>query len=63
MFLVDPVSIAAVDGTTVELTCTANNTDTIDFRVNALSQSVRDKGFTPFPTEPLSAKQRLRGEY
>ena len=37
VFLVHPVSIAAVDGTTVEFTCTANNTDEIVYRVNRTS--------------------------
>ena len=49
VFLVDPVSVAAVDGTTVEFTCTANNTDAITYRVNdtsATTQSVINKGFT-----------------
>ena len=56
VFLVDPVSITAVDGTTVEFTCTANNTDTIIYRVNdtsAASQSVFSKGFTLLSAEEL----------
>ena len=54
VFLVNPVSIAAVDGTTVEFTCTANNTDTIVYRVNGTSatkQSVFSKGFIELVNE------------
>ena len=56
VFLVDPVSIAAVDGTTVEFTCTANNTDTITYRVNdtsATNQIVISKGFTQLHPEEV----------
>ena len=56
VFLVDPVSIAAVDGTTVKFTCIANNTDTITYRVNdtsATSQSVTDKGFIELNAEEV----------
>ena len=58
VFLVDPVSVAAVDGTTVEFTCTANNTDTIVYRVNdtsATSQSVTSKGFTQLGSEEVGS--------
>ena len=58
VFLVNPVSVAAVDGTTVEFTCTANNTDTITYRVNgtsATSQSVIDKGFTQLGSEVMDS--------
>ena len=58
VFLVDPVSVAAVDGTTVEFTCTANNTDTIIYRVNdssATFQSVISKGFTQLGTEEVDS--------
>ena len=37
MFLVHPTSIAAVDGSTVEFTCTANNTSLIDYNINGSS--------------------------
>ena len=56
MFLVHPTSIAAVDGSTVEFTCTANNTDTISYRVNDSSaqlESVTSKGFNQLDTEEL----------
>ena len=51
VFIVDPVSVAAIDGTTVEFTCTANNTGDLSFRVNdlAISQSVIKKGFQQQP--------------
>ena len=58
MFLVHPTSIAAVGGSTVEFTCTANNTDTINYRVDntpASNTDVMDKGFTELGTEPLDA--------
>ncbi len=38
VFLVHPTSIAAVDGSTVEFTCTANSED-ISYRINGLSTS------------------------
>ena len=56
VFLVNPVSVAAVDGTTAEFTCTANNTDTITYRVNdtsATNQNVISKGFTHLDTEEV----------
>ena len=37
VFLVHPTIIAAVDGNTVEFTCTANNAETIVYRVNNTS--------------------------
>ena len=51
VFLVNPVSVAAVDGSTVEFTCTANNTFDLSFRVNssAISQSIIYKGFEHQP--------------
>ena len=58
VFIVDPVSVAAVDGTRVEFTCTANNTDTITYRVNdtaASSQSVISKGFTQVGSEEVDS--------
>ena len=56
MFLVHPTSIAAVDGSTVEFTCTANNSDTVLYRVNDTSASDTDnmkKGFNQLGTEPV----------
>ena len=58
MFLVHPVSTAAVDGTTVEFTCTASNTDSILYRVNDTSAtlgSVSSKGFEQLDAEELSS--------
>ena len=58
VFLVDPVSITAVDGSTVEFTCTAINTDTIVYRVNdssATSQDVISKGFTQLGSEEVGS--------
>ena len=51
VFLVNPVSIAAVDGTTVKFTCTANSSVGLSFRVNgsAISQSIINKGFQQLP--------------
>ena len=59
VFIVDPVSITAVDGTTVDFTCTANNTDTVTYRVNdtsATSQSVISKGFTQLLSEEVGSR-------
>ena len=56
MFLVHPTSIAAVDGSTVEFTCTANNTDTIVYRVNdtvASNTDIMNKGFHEPDAEAL----------
>ena len=56
VFLVHPTSVAAVDGSTVEFTCTANNTDTIVYRVNGTSAtlgSVTSKGFNQLDPEEL----------
>ncbi len=56
MFLVHPTSIAAVDGSTVEFTCKANNTDTIVYRVNDTSAStaiVTSNGFNQLDAEEL----------
>ena len=56
VFLVHPTSIAAVDGSTVEFTCTANNADTIVYRVNGSSASlgsITAKGFNQLGTEPI----------
>ena len=58
VFLVNPVSVAAVDGSTVEFTCTANNTDTITYRVNDTSatlQSVISKGFIQLGSEEMGS--------
>ena len=56
VFIVNPVSVTAVDGTTAEFTCTANNTDTVTYRVNgtsATNQIVISKGFTHLDTEEV----------
>ncbi len=54
VFLVHPTSIAAVDGSTVEFTCTANNTDTIVYRINDTSASlVTSKGFNEIGADPI----------
>ena len=56
MFLVHPTSIAAVDGSTVEFTCTPNNTDTILYIVDqtsASSMSVMNNGFIQLDEEEL----------
>ena len=56
MFLVHPTSIAAVDGSTVEFTCTVNNADSILYRVNttvASDTDIMDKGFNQLGTELL----------
>ncbi len=48
VFLVHPESIAAVDGSTVQFTCTSNNTEDIIYRVNgtsAASEDIKNKGF------------------
>ena len=52
VFLVNPVSVAAVDGTTVEFTCTAENADEINYRVNETSATfkrIQKKGFKQHP--------------
>ena len=56
MFLVHPTSIAAVDGSTVEFTCTASDAEDMVYRVNntaASSESVTAKGFNQLGTEVL----------
>ena len=56
MFLVHPTSITAVDGSTAEFTCTADNTDTILYfvdQISALSMSIMDKGFNQLGPELL----------
>ena len=56
MFLVHPTSVAAVDGSAVEFTCTANNTDSIYYTVNdtvASSGFIIDKGFNQHFSEDL----------
>ena len=57
MFLVHPTSVAAVDGSTVELTCTANgNTSAMQYKVNGTSasyKSVMNKGFNQLKTEEI----------
>ena len=56
VFLVDPESISAIDGTTVQFTCTADNTDDVGYRVNdtsATQESVLMKGFNQLSAEDL----------
>ena len=56
VFLVHPTYIAAIDGSTVEFTCTANNTELIDYNVNGSSASlgsVTSKGFNQLDAEEL----------
>ena len=59
MFLVHPSSIAAVDGSTVEFTCTANNSDSILYFVDqtsADSSSVMNKGFVQLEVKDLDTQ-------
>ena len=59
MFLVHPTSIAAVDGSTVEFTCTANNSDSILYivdQISASSMSVMNKGFNQLDEEELNTR-------
>ena len=63
VFLVHPTSIAAVDGSTVEFTCTANITDTIYYRVNDTVASlgfIINKGFTELDTENIGTQEFRR---
>ncbi len=56
VFLVHPTSIAAVDGSTVEFTCTASDSDDIVYRVNDTSATlgiIFNKGFNQLDTEEL----------
>ena len=56
VFLVHPESISVVKGTTVEFTCTANNTDEVGYRVNdtsATQGSVTSKGFNQLDGDDL----------
>ena len=56
VFVVHPESISVVEGTTVEFTCTANNTDEVGYRVNGSSatlESVTSKGFNQLDAEDL----------
>ena len=46
-FIVDPVSVAAVDGTTVEFTCSAIGTNTITYKVNGTTAALKT-GFNQF---------------
>ena len=56
VFLVDPVSVAAVDGTTVEFSCTAENVEEVLYRVNgssAANEEFHVKGFFQQPHEVI----------
>ena len=61
-FLVHPTSIAAVDGSTVEFTCTANgNTNNVVYGVNDTSASLElNKGFTELDTENIGTQEFRR---
>ena len=58
MFLVDPVSVSAVDGATVEFSCISlRDVEEISYRVNgssASSQAIQDNGFVQHQTEILN---------
>ncbi len=61
VLLVDPESITAIDGTTVQFTCTANNTEDIIYRVNGTSAASVDnenKGFEQLGMEGMSTLRR-----
>ena len=63
VFLVHPAPVTAVDGTTVEFSCTAENTEEIVYKINGSSASVKkvhDKGFVQLPGEPLDGSTRRR---
>ena len=63
VFLVDPVSIAAVDSTTVEFTCTSENVEEISYRVNGTSASdqyIQNKGFVQLSEVILGGNMRRR---
>ena len=59
VFLVHPSSMAAVDGSTVEFTCTANNTQLLNYFVNTTSATlaaVQDKGFMQLGSEQIGSQ-------
>ena len=63
VFVVHPESISVVEGTTVEFTCTANNTDEVGYRVNdtsATQGSVTSKGFNQLDAEDLGSMMTRR---
>ena len=53
MFLVHPTSIAAVDGSTVEFTCTANDTSLIEYNINGSSEIVNTDKFEQLSFETV----------
>ena len=58
VFLVHPTSIADVDGSTVEFTCTVKNTNAIIFRINGTTASylhIMNKGFNQLDAEELNS--------
>ena len=58
VFISDPFSVTAVDGSTVEFTCTANDTEDIIYRVNSTSAElpdIKDKGFIQLYPEKLDS--------
>ena len=64
VFLVHPVSTAAIDGTTVQFTCTAENANLelsyIVDNMQASLQAIIDRGFTQSLTDPLGGNIQRR---
>ena len=60
VFLVDPVSVSAVHGSTVEFTCTANNTEFVAYYVNKTLQSTGDDIFQVEHEDELVGTVRRR---
>ena len=63
VFLVHPESISVVEGTTVEFTCTANNTDGLSYIVNGIAANEEpnpSNGFTQQNTELLDNTNNVR---
>ena len=59
VFLVHPTSIAAVDGSTVEFTCTVNDSESLQYIVNdtlASLESVTSKGFKQLSSDELAPR-------
>ena len=59
VFVVHPISVATVDGTTVDFTCTANDSEEISYRVNGTSATfarIKMIGFVQSYPEELSYK-------
>ena len=63
VFVVDPFSVAAVDSTTVEFSCIAQNAENISYFVNDSSASLEEvigKGFSSLTEEIISDGTMLR---